>query len=121
MLNVPKQIEGTDYKLVNAMVMYRPHWLAPRAVPGDQAEVHAWETIINDCLIAVGQSGKVWPAPAPTSALGTTGPELGALLKCVEARLAAAGRHHKGLLSFYPHQPLPDRYLPSTRDWNRAP
>ena len=48
------------------------------------------------------------------------GPSLGPLLQCVAARLAAAGRHHKGLLAFFRQHPLPDRYPPSCLRWGTA-
>ena len=103
MLNVEKFLFETTYTHVNAMVMYRPHWMPPR----DPAEVQFWQERLRDCTIAAKESGKVWQR------LADTGPTLGPLLECVETRLAAAGRHHKGLLAFYQQQPLPLRYLPA--------
>ena len=129
-LNFPPKgkywLRGTHYTHVNAMAMYRPHRMRPRGGPGNPTEVHFWQESLRNCTNAAGESGipsLVWggPAAADSSSLAVKGPKLGPLLECVAARLAAADRHHKGLLALYKTQSLPSRYLPSMRHWNQGP
>ena len=125
MLNVPKFLYETTYDLVNAMVMYRPHWMPPR----DPAEVRFWQESLRDCLTDATVEGKVWEWPAtvltvgapPSSGPTEKGPTLGPLLECMAKEFFNEGRHHKGLLAFYQQQPRPNRYLPSMRVWNQRP
>ena len=110
MLGIDKPDTFSDYTThVNAMAMYRPRGSTRRP----QTEVITWQTSLKGCITAARRVGEVWVqlVAATSSSPTVEGPRLGPLLQCVAERLAAARRHHKGLLVFYPYEPA-NRYLP---------
>ena len=91
-------------KQVNAMAMYRPRGSTHRP----QTEVVTWQESLQDCTDIAIERGEVWQGrqgAGSSSGLAVMGPTLGPLCDCVATRLAAAGRHHKGLLAIYPMKP----------------
>ena len=103
-----------QYRYMIVVVIYKPHSLPLTT----EAANHNWQRHLARCTATAPEVLFRGDLRQAKDLAAVT--DLGALLECVEACLAEEGRHHKGLLSFYPQQPLPDRYLPSMRDWNQG-